>query len=78
MQQSLLSVGEAAAALTQQLGVAVRPRSISALFYDGQLRNDLCPLVGGRRLIPHDYLPLVEAALRRRGVLPARAEEAAS
>jgi len=56
-----LTVSEAA----RQLGA--RPRDITDLFYRRLLRDDLCPIVGDRRLIPEDYLPQVAAALRRRG-----------
>ena len=59
--QYLLSVSEAA----RRLGA--RPRDISDLFYRRELRDDLCPIVGGRRLIPEDYLTLIGAALRRHG-----------
>ena len=44
-----------------------RPRDISDLFYCRQLRDDLCPIVGGRRLIPEDYLEIIAAELRRAG-----------
>jgi len=56
-----LSVSEAA----RKLGA--RPRDISDLFYRRELRDDLCPIVGGRRLIPEHYLGVIEAALRRHG-----------
>jgi hypothetical protein len=46
----------------------VRPRDISDLFYRRQLRDDLCPIVGGRRLIPEEYLHVIRAALTRCGV----------
>ncbi len=59
MQQ--LSVSEAA----RRLGA--RPRDISDLFYRRELRDDLCPIVAGRRLIPASYLDTIAAALRRRG-----------
>jgi len=58
-----LSVSEAA----RRLGA--RPRDISDLFYRRRLRDDLCPIVAGRRLIPEDYLDMVAAALRRAGQL---------
>lgn len=60
-----LIVSEAARALTDQLGEDVRPRDISTLFYLRELRDDLCPIIGGRRLIPHSYLPEIVSALRR-------------
>src|SRR4051794_21028114 len=41
---NLLTVSEAA----RRLGV--RPRDLSDLFYQRRLPDDLCPLVGGRRL----------------------------
>lgn len=56
-----LSVSEAA----RRLGA--RPRDISDLFYRRELRDDLCPIVGGRRLIPEDYLDMIGAGLRRHG-----------
>ena len=56
-----LSVSGAA----RQLGA--RPKDISELFYRRVLRDDLCPIVAGRRLIPANYLPMIAAALRREG-----------
>ncbi len=57
------------------LGVA--PRVISDLFYARRLDDRRCPIVGGRRLIPPDYLGEVEAALRAAGHLPASPSVAA-
>ena len=51
--------------VARQLGV--KPRDISDLFYSRELRDDLCPIVGGRRLIPETYIEEIAAALRRRG-----------
>ena len=56
-----LSVSEAARRLK------ARPRDISDLFYRRRLRDDLCPIVGGRRLIPEDYLDIVAMALSKHG-----------
>jgi hypothetical protein len=67
MTTDLLSVGEAAAVLSSELGQPVRPRWISTLAYDRELRDDYCPMIGGRRLILRSYLPEVARALRRRG-----------
>lgn len=67
MTTDLLSVGGAADELSEQLGQTVRPKWITALFYDRQLRDDLCPIIGGRRLIPRNYLPMIATALRRHG-----------
>jgi hypothetical protein len=58
---SHLSVSEAARTL------GANPRDISDLFYRRQLRDDLAPIVGGRRLIPVEYLDLIRMALRRNG-----------
>jgi hypothetical protein len=54
-----LSVSEAA----RRIGA--RPKDISDLFYQRKLDDQRCPIVAGRRLIPEDYLPVVEATLRR-------------
>jgi hypothetical protein len=50
-------------------GSSVRPRDITDLFYGGLLPADRCPVLAGRRLIPRDLVPLVEARLRERGRL---------
>lgn len=60
-----LSVGDCARRLK------VSPREITNLFYLGKLRDDLCPLIGGRRLIRPEYVSQIEWALRRAGKLPA-------
>lgn len=57
----LLSVSEAA----RRLGA--KPKDISDLFYRRGLRDDLCPIVAGRRLIPDGYLATIKAALKRGG-----------
>ena len=67
-----MSVGEAADHLSRELGVTVNPRWITTLFYERRLRTDLCPIVGGRRLIPQSYLPMIAMALRRRGIIRVR------
>ena len=54
-----LSVSEAA----RRIGA--NPKDISDLFYRRELRDDLCPIEGGRRLISEDYLDLIRLALRR-------------
>lgn len=56
-----LSVSEAA----RRIGA--RPKDISDLFYRRELRDDLCPVVGGRRLIPESCLETIIWALRRNG-----------
>lgn len=56
-----LSVSEVARRLK------ARPRDISDLFYRRRLRDDLCPIVAGRRLIPEDYVEIIAVQLRRAG-----------
>jgi hypothetical protein len=43
-----------------------RPRDISDLFYQRRLSDERCPIVGGRRMIPTDYLAVIAEALRQR------------
>jgi hypothetical protein len=73
-----LTVSDAARALSERLDPIVRPRDVSSLFYHRELRDDLCPIIGGRRLIPADYLPLIEMALRHHGYKPKRETETAT
>jgi len=49
--------------------LGVRPKDISDLFYQRELSDDTCPVVGGRRLIPPDYVPAIVKALRKKGFL---------
>lgn len=63
------SVGEVADQLTEQFGVRVRPRQITLLFSERVLRDDICPVKAGRRMVPESYLPMIAAELRRRGKL---------
>lgn len=58
----VVSVGDVARILN------VRPSRITQCFYERLLRDDICPIVGGRRLIPRSYVPLISAALRRKGI----------
>ena len=52
--------------VARQLGV--RPSRITALFYERRHRDDLCPVVAGRRLIPPDYVKIIAMELRRKGI----------
>ena len=61
MAENLLSVSEAA----RRLGA--KPKDISDLFYNRQLRDDIAPIVAGRRVIPEDYVHVIGDALRRNG-----------
>jgi hypothetical protein len=47
----------------------VRPRDISDLFYQRKLSDECCPVIGGRRIIPPDYVPTIAEALRKEGLI---------
>lgn len=61
MIENPLSVSEAA----RRLGA--KPKDISDLFYARALRDDIAPIVAGRRLIPEAYLEVIRMALQRNG-----------
>ncbi len=61
------TVGGIARVLSDRLGLDVRPPDITNLYYRRLLPGVDCPIVGGRRLIPLDQLPAIEAKLRERG-----------
>jgi hypothetical protein len=67
--EGLLSVSEVA----RRIGAA--PRDISDLFYRRELRDDLCPIVAGRRLIPTSYIDQVAMALKRHDRIGPHGEE---
>jgi hypothetical protein len=64
-----LTVGAVARDIAERTGTSVPPHVISNLYYRRILDNDLCRVVCGVRLIPPDYVPVIEAELRRRGFL---------
>lgn len=72
---SFFTVSEAARELEGRVQGTVRPRDISTLFYQRELRDDLCPLVGGRRLIPGSYLDSIASVLRQKGLIQSPGEE---
>lgn len=55
--------------------LGVRPQDISSLFYRQKLRDDECPVVAGRRLIPEHYIDFIAMALRREGKLLLKGEQ---
>ncbi len=57
-----MSVGEVA----RKLGV--RPPQVSDLFCKGVLRDDLCPVIAGRRLVSPEIVPVIAMELRRKGI----------
>lgn len=72
---SAVSVSEAARRISDNVGFTVAPRAISDAFYKRFLDDERCPIIGGRRIVPVDYLPEIEAKLRERGVLLSETEE---
>jgi hypothetical protein len=56
----LYSVGEAA----RLIGESARRTSDG--FYKNWFDTTACPLIGGRRMVPADYLPTLAAILRQR------------
>ena len=54
-----------------------KPAVITRLFYDRKLRDDLCPVVSGRRQIPSSYVKYVVFELRRKGISVKEGWEAA-
>jgi hypothetical protein len=61
IRMSYMTVSDAARRLD------ANPRDISDLFYRRQLRDDLAPIVGGRRMIPEEMLEVIRLALKRNG-----------
>ncbi|HEY3965492.1 MAG TPA: hypothetical protein VGM05_13130 [Planctomycetaceae bacterium] len=47
----------------------IPPRKLSDLFYARKLDEAVCPIVGGRRLIPVSYVPTIEAVLVEVGII---------
>ena len=62
--QAYLSVSDVA----RRLGA--NPKDISDLFYRRELRDDLCPIIAGRRLIPEGYVEEIDRVLSRHGRTP--------
>lgn len=58
---AMLTISECA----RRLGA--RPQDITSLFYRRILRDDLCPIASGRRLIPESYIDMIRMALIRAG-----------
>jgi hypothetical protein len=47
--------------------LGANPKDITDLFYRRVLRDDLAPIIGGRRIIPEEMLPVIHMALKRAG-----------
>lgn len=67
--EKCLTVSEAARVLGAKHGIVIAPKILTDLFYRRDLDDSDCPIVGGRRLIPADYMAVLESVLRRRGYL---------
>lgn len=61
-----LSVGDAAKELAAQCGRHVNPRVLTEMIYRGDVDQQRCPLVAGRRLIPRDLLQVFAEAVALR------------
>ena len=61
----MVSVGQA----RRLIGRGCRAIDITNAFSYGRLREDLCPILGGRRLIPVSYLDTIADVLSRMGKL---------
>ena len=61
MSDNILSVSEVA----RRLGAI--PKDISDSFYARELRDDVAPVVAGRRLIPESYIEVIRTVLQRNG-----------
>jgi hypothetical protein len=70
-----INVSEAVRELGEQLNVDVPPRILSDLFFQRRLDVRRCPVLGGRRLIPRDYLPVIRDALLRSGLVTPGSKE---
>jgi hypothetical protein len=64
-----MTVSDLARELSDRYHKVVRPRDITNLFYDRCLDDACCPVLGGRRLIPQDYIPVIVGVLRGRGLI---------
>jgi hypothetical protein len=49
--------------VARRIGGGVRRRDVSDALYDGRLDGERCPIVGGRRLIPEDYVEEIRRVL---------------
>ena len=65
-----LTVSAACREIERQYGLAVRPQDLSNAFYRQRLRDELAPIIGGRRLIRRGSLPEIREVLTRHGHTP--------
>lgn len=65
----LLTVSEAARAISSRTGIDVPSRHISALIHTNELSRDKCKKIRNRRMVPRSYLAVVESVLFMHGRL---------
>jgi hypothetical protein len=61
--EEYLFVSQAVRELEKQFRIFVRPQELSNFLYRRGIPGALCPVIGGRRLIPIGALPLIAKAL---------------
>ena len=71
----LMSVTEASSELASEFVLHVTPHELSNMIYRRVVGADLAHMIGGRRMISRESLPVVAALIRQRG--PARPREPA-
>jgi hypothetical protein len=74
----VLTIGDVIQHIAVRRGVDIPPQRLSDLFYRRKLNATRCPVVGGVRRIPADYVPVIEQVLEQRGFLPEREVAGAS
>lgn len=63
---SLMSVTEASRALATEFGVNSSPHELSNLIYRRVLGPDVADMIGGRRMLSRESLPVVADLIRQR------------
>jgi hypothetical protein len=66
------------AEIARLIGRGCRPRDVSDAIYDRRIDADVCPLIGRRRLVPVDLVPVITAVIERTGRLGEAAAELAN
>jgi hypothetical protein len=65
----LMTVSDVARELSDQFKEVIQPRVITDLFYKRLLDDNRCQVLGGRRLIPRDYLAEIRRILTEKGLI---------
>lgn len=64
---NLMTVSEVARQIETRLGRTIPPRQISDLFYSRRIDDSRCPVIGRNRVVPVDFIPVIEQALLNKG-----------